>query len=185
MSRRLMPSTATIALHLVMLTSGCWSHTNKSVPEHYSFPSHKPVNFPAAVDRLQQVHQELVKGPLVARKVHAVHHDHDHHHGHHHSHDHAHHHVHLDALQEISDIVRWLPELAADSDLSEESWNRVYATAKSLEVILADASARSGDERGETYVQYQTEVDRHLGQLLEIQSEFPKMQNSLAGDQQD
>jgi len=187
MSMRIMRLSATISLLLLLLTGGCRSHATKENSEHYS-SAHKPADYPAAVARMQDVHQEIRTGPLVVREVHATHdhhHHHDHSHEHHHSHGHAHQHVHLDALQEMSDLVRWLPDLAADSDLKEEHWKRVYAAANSLEVILTEASSRSGDERRATYLQYETEIDRHLRQLTEIRRQFQSSDPSLVAGQQE
>ena len=40
-------------------------------------------------------------------------------------------------VNELTDIVRWLPELAGDSDLGREDWYRVQATARDLEKLTA------------------------------------------------
>lgn len=41
-----------------------------------------------------------------------------------------------DARRELLDIVRWLPELAADSDLRRPQWERVTLVSRSLEELL-------------------------------------------------
>ena len=106
---------------------------------------------------------------------HHHHHAHDHHHshGHDHSHSHDHEHISLDALQEMNDLVRWLPDLAADSDLKEEPWNRVHAATNALAVILTEASSQNGDERREAYLKHETVVEEHVRELLEIKRQFP------------
>jgi hypothetical protein len=176
--------TAAIGLLLFTLNGGCRSHATTGEPEH-NFSAHMPADYPAAVERVQRVHREILTGALVAREVPAtqVHHDHPHDHEHRHVHGQAHPHVHLDAVQKMGDLVRWLPILAADSDLEEEPWNRVYATANSLGVILTEASSRNGDERRETYLSYGIEVDRHLRQLIDIKRQFPRSKKSLAAGQ--
>jgi hypothetical protein len=82
----------------------------------------------------------------------------------------------------MGDLVRWLPALAADSDLEERPWNQVHTVANQLEVILTDASSKNGDERRATYLQYETAIERHLRQLLEIKREFPTAASSLPAD---
>jgi len=156
-------------------------------PEHYH-PANKPVDFPAAITRMQHVHREIVAGPLVAREVEIMDHHHDHSHDHDHDHDHGHSHedeqghVHMDALQEMNELVRWLPGLAADSELEEAPWNRVNAAANALEIILTEASSGNGEARRVTYLRNEAEIERQLGQLVEIRQQFPSSLNSLAGE---
>jgi hypothetical protein len=88
----------------------------------------------------------------------------------------------MDPLQEMSELVRWLPHLAADSDLKEEPWNLVNAAAQRLEAILAQSSLRTGDWRRETYLEHQTEIRQHLDLLAEIKLQFPAA-TALASDQ--
>lgn len=45
-------------------------------------------------------------------------------------------------LDELLDIIRWLPELAGDSDLPEEPWDRVNALAQELHAHLRTAAER-------------------------------------------
>jgi len=90
----------------------------------------------------------------------------------------------MDALQEMSDLVRWLPELAADSDLKEEHWNEAHSAANRLEALLGAASSRSGDERRETYLECQAEIEQHLDRLVEIKQQFP-VAGIFASDQEE
>ena len=176
MTTRMKYSTAAVGVIVLTLAAGCGANTTHEEPEFY-FSGHKPDDYPTAVERIQETHQEILDRPLVEREVHATHHHHDHphDHDHSHSHEHGHEHAHLDALQEMSDLVRWLPDLAADSDLKEEPWNRVFAAAKSLEAILIEALSQSGEERRATYLQHESDVVRHLRELTEVGRQFERV----------
>jgi hypothetical protein len=147
------------ALTLCLLLSsivGCHGATFEEA-EHHTI-AHKPANFPAAVDRLLALHVEISNnGPRAAKQ--------------------------LDVFSEAFDIARWLPELAADSDLEEGPWNRVQDVAGQLEAILIDVLSRNDGERRETYLQYETELDRHQRQLVEIKQQFPTAASSLVADE--
>lgn len=60
------------------------------------------------------------------------HHDHDDHHD---EHDQKH-----DPVTEIFDLVSWVPEVAADTNLSEADWLPLYHAAESLMVNLRAAN---------------------------------------------
>jgi|GEM_PF-6034373 len=51
-----------------------------------------------------------------------------------------------DARKELSDLVTWTDEIAADSDLDENRWNQLHATTQRLQQQLA----REGGEWSET-----------------------------------
>lgn len=46
-------------------------------------------------------------------------------------------------LSELSDIVVWLPEIAADSDLKKADWNEVQSMAVELESLIAKPNTDS------------------------------------------
>ncbi|MCA9206655.1 MAG: hypothetical protein KDA59_26555, partial [Planctomycetales bacterium] len=66
----------------------------------------------------------------------------------------------LNVFTETHDIVRWLPELAAYSDLEEQPWNRVYASSLRLDSIMNDVLSAPHDDRPAMYVEYGTELDQ-------------------------
>lgn len=83
--------------------------------EHEHFvPEHRPADFGEAVTQISARFAGL---------------QHEQNAGHH---DHA-----LQELGELIDIVRWLPEIAADSDLQESSWNEVHGISLRLDAILS------------------------------------------------
>jgi hypothetical protein len=76
-------------------------------------PAHRPADFPEAVARLLAGH-EAAAAALAAGRNDAAHDEH---------------------LPILSDLARWLPEIAADSDLPEAAWNRVAQAASTLQSV--------------------------------------------------
>jgi hypothetical protein len=74
--------------------------------EHVT-PAHKPLDYAAAVERLEDLRRAILAGQTRSPNE-------------------------LDWFVELQDVARWLPELAADSDLEEASWNRVDEVAQRL-----------------------------------------------------
>ncbi|GIW98536.1 MAG: hypothetical protein KatS3mg111_1869 [Pirellulaceae bacterium] len=135
--------------------AGC--HGSRVEEAEHHAPAHKPADFPAAVDRLLTLHAEITNGDLRTNDP-------------------------LDVFTETSDIVRWLPDLAADSDLGEEPWNSVYATSQRLETILNEVQSRRDADRYQEYQTYETEFDQLYNALLEIKQLFLAA-TELAADQ--
>lgn len=147
-----------VLIQLCLVSSamvGCHGRTVEEADHHT--PEHMPVDFPAAVERILELHVEITEGRFRSQQG-------------------------LDAFAEAYDIARWLPDLAADSDLEEAAWNRVHSTANQLEVILADALAQNENQRRARYLQYQSELERHQRQLVEIKQDLPTSESSLAAD---
>ena len=44
----------------------------------------------------------------------------------------------ISSMDELLDVVRWLPDLAGDSDMSETDWNVVSDASNKLLMILSD-----------------------------------------------
>lgn len=90
--------------------------------EHF-VPHHKPVNFAAAVHEIEHRAKHLSD-----------------HVGHGHANE-------ADEFQELLDIVGWIPELAADSDLNESDWNKANSAATtSAANLLAQKSANGAPD---------------------------------------
>lgn len=71
-------------------------------------PEHKPKSFPEAVERLKELRPDLSERIRPGSEDWEV----------------------------VSDIVGWLPELAAESELNEREWNRVEGSASELRMLL-------------------------------------------------
>ena len=149
---------------LLLIVAGCSNNDEKAAVHA---PSHKPSSYVAAVSRLVKLHQEIQDKPLKKRTIHATH-DHTHPHGDD-SHGHGNHtHVRIDALEEMSDLVGWLPALAADSELGEESWNGVHKTSNELTVALASFSTLENEQRRDAFKEQASKIGKQLSRLEEI-----------------
>lgn len=111
-------------------------------------PSHRPANYSAAIARLTELHAEI-QGE--------VHRDAGE----------------LDAISEAHDIARWLPEIAADSDLPESPWVRIEASAKEMQQILAGAMEFAESERREMYLRDASRLRQLNEELREVSREYP------------
>ena len=87
--------------------------------EHF-VPAHKPANFSEAVEEIPHRCEHLTS-----------------HAGRGHNDESA-------KFQELLNIVNWLPELAADSDLNESEWNSANAAAKFVAETLAKRQFADG-----------------------------------------
>jgi hypothetical protein len=130
---------------LLLVVAGCQRKESEEV-EHHS-PVHKPESFPAAVDRLVTLHAAILEGPARPSEG-------------------------LDIFMETHDVIRWLPELAADSDLDEDSWNQVDHTAQRMEAMLTAVLKRTGDARLAAYREYKDSMDKLQSQLLNLRQLF-------------
>lgn len=83
-----------------------------SVEEHHGIPAYKPATFRDAVDqlprRLAEVFEHGSEAPLAEQE------------------------------KELTDIVQWLPELAAETDLRKADWEQVQRLALQLQQALAE-----------------------------------------------
>ncbi|MCH2183417.1 MAG: hypothetical protein MK108_15570 [Mariniblastus sp.] len=131
---------------------------------------HKPGDFPAAVTRLEEIRTVILSDqPLppakVFRVVESIHGSgagaHSHYHleretndedgGHDHAHGHSHdeensevtHDVQVDLVTEMVDIVKWMPDIAADSDMEKGSWDTVKQESSGLHDRLVESLAQA------------------------------------------
>lgn len=87
--------------------------------EHF-VPAHKPANYSEAIHEIEHRSEHLSE-----------------HAGHGHADE-------ASEFQELQDIVGWLPELAADSDLKEADWNKANSASESLTATLATKRQADG-----------------------------------------
>ena len=121
-----MKPTLTLAAIAFLLSglSGCGTsehadaHEDDHHLEHF-VPHHKPANFAQAVEDIEHRAEHLSE-----------------HAGHGHDDE-------AEEFQELLDVVNWIPELAADSDLNEVDWNTARSAGETLRQSLE--SRRSGD----------------------------------------
>ena len=84
-------------------------HEHDHLHDH-GIPDHKPASFAEAAQQLAR-RQRLVIGEFKVGHL-----------------DHA-----QEAIQKLHDVIRWLPELAADTDLGEADWNAVQSLSRQME----------------------------------------------------
>ena len=98
------------------------AHDDDHHLEHF-VPHHKPANYAEAVEEIEHRAQHLSD-----------------HAGHGHADE-------AEEFQELLDIVNWLPELAADSDLNEADWNKANSAATTLAAnLMAQTSANEAPD---------------------------------------
>lgn len=142
---------------LLNAACGC-RHVEHAEAEHHA-PPHKPADYPAAVERLLELHVELVNDRQRAPGE-------------------------LEALAEAYDVARWLPELAADSDLKEQPWLRVEHAARRMEALLAPILQQEGSGRLESYRARETDWDALHRELLAVKQLFPDREADKEADKE-
>lgn len=128
-------------------------------------------------DGKSHVHYSLVKGSVEGGHESCDCDDPSHDHGDEHDHDgHGHkdpfapepeqHTVRVDIFTELTDIVRWLPAIASDSDMPADDWKMVKSTSEELGQTLETITG-NGDEKAnrESYREQVEKVNANLKKL--------------------
>lgn len=63
-----------------------------------------------------------------------------------------------DEVNELLDIVNWLPELAADSNLKRPQWEQVQAATVQLQMLMQLSSDSRGSEQWNNHIALFTEL---------------------------
>ena len=132
-------------LCLLLTLTGCQAGVEEEAEHHR--PEHKPHDFLAAIERLQQLETELANTPPPAAGQ-------------------------LDVWQETYDLVRWLPELGAESDLPEAAWNELDDAARQLEQDLVRLMKTDRPQRSAGFRERQKEIALQLQRLDQIKQQF-------------
>jgi len=115
----------TLFIGAVFLITGCTLEDSPKTShfEHdHEVPHHWPDDLADAVSKIR-IRLHPSGSPAALQQS-----DHEHHHDHEHeATDRT-----QTAQDEIADIVSWIPEIAADTNLSEQDWNQVDDAARSL-----------------------------------------------------
>jgi len=133
-----------------VVAPGCHraSATDEDHLEHH-VPPHKPQNLTSAIDQIERRFEALAHdqtSPITDRAI---------------------------QLKELVEIVRWLPEIAGDSDLPEEQWNVVDQVSEQLWPLLQGQLTRV--ERGEDFSlePLHSSVSAAVQQLCEVAGKSP------------
>ncbi|UUO04546.1 hypothetical protein M4951_14220 [Blastopirellula sp. J2-11] len=139
---------------------GCLSASDEHA-EHHD-PPHRPTDFVAAVERLQIIQTAGSTGDEIPST-----------------------HPDGDIQLEAADLLYWLPELAAESDLSRADWNQMY---HATEMIRRNASQASLVEFSKELAGVLPELDRCAdsirSQRLALQSSDAAEMELREGDNQ-
>jgi len=122
-----------LALTMGLVCSSCQSKVEVEHLEHVS-PEHKPTSYAEAVEQLQFRITEALNQKGIE-------------------------HSQTQRLSELGDIIRWLPENAADSDLKKSDWERVEQITQRLEVwqtSLLQTRSTSPEQRQQIETDLQT-----------------------------
>ncbi len=123
----------TLCVALLIAACGCGSETaadsasGPSDEEHleHHVPEHKPHDFSAAVDSIQTRVQQLETSNDPTDEQ----------------------------LSELRDILNWLPEIAADSDMRRPHWEQVDTIAGELAELFQQYASQSKTDRAELATQ--------------------------------
>ena len=135
--------------------------------EHdHASSDHRPGDFAAAVASLSDLNEEIA---AEVREGHAHHAE--------------------EALHQILDIARWLPEIAADSDMPEDQWNEVDTYSLTLAELIENTSASLHGSDAYDYSQTEADVMQIVGSLQKIVdagewngNSFNALPNEIAAD---
>lgn len=104
-------------------SAGCVGRTAPpvEVDEHgHAAPAHKPATFAKGVAQVERRYLQAAEGPKASEQT-AV------------------------RDQELADVIDWLPELAADTDLDEAAWNDVQRSSRELAALWERRHALPGN----------------------------------------
>jgi hypothetical protein len=130
--------------------SGCQGG-NEVKEEAHHIPEHLPANFDRAVGRIEQLVSHLKDGAALEKMP-----------------------TEVNVETELRDVVRWLPELAAQSDLTEVDWNLVDGAT--MELIDQFAKAKESPEKWIGQGAMLEKIGELPKQLAEVRQRFRDMQ---------
>jgi len=135
------------ALLLVMPVVGCQAAESDHEAEHI-IPAHKPRDYRACVAQLRALHGELLAGPARPEDSLAVH-------------------------TELTDLIRWLPELAAETELDEVAWNQVVQQAEQMAGVVHPLAELPRSQQGVRYIQLASQIEKSVSELARIADLLP------------
>ena len=141
---------------------------------------HKPRNFGLAVERIREIHKSLVGEEEMAAPISytVVEVNHAHPGGSPHVHyelidletetpaDGAvTHSISIDAFTELNDVVKWLPNIASDSDMGPKEWKQVKEAADQLTAQLEKLTGENSAAKRKNYQTEAESFDKAIGKL--------------------
>lgn len=96
-----------LAATAMLTTSGCFPADDQEEHLEHSIPAHMPLSYASAVEQLKARGKRHFDG-----------------------------HLEPDELTKLLDIIGWLPEIAADSDLRRQPWEQIQKISVRLEQLI-------------------------------------------------
>ncbi len=143
------------ALFCLLAAAGCLASPAEEAEHHLA--AHMPRDFPAAARRLTHLHQTLLEGSRAQSKELRTPNEKT---------------AQIEPFAEMCDVTRWLPELAADSDLPEEPWERVYNSAANLESLLLPLAALNVKEQRDAYHRQADRIAKCIDQITGVANDY-------------
>jgi hypothetical protein len=152
--------TIAVGMALAWLVAG-WGcaprEPSGDVSEEHGVPPHKPADLSSAIVQIERRFAELVRDPDPAGPRFA------------------------ERLQEMIDIVRWLPYIAGESDLPEAQWNVVHQASERLQPLLQQQYARVQRGAPAELQSVQSLLEATLAELRQVASSQPQAIDPPAG----
>lgn len=83
-------------------------------------------------------------------------------------------------LTELSDLIRWLPELAADTELEEAKWNRVVELSEQMQLVVSPLVNLPADQVQEAASKAKTTLEGQITELHAIAATLPRYEKEDA-----
>lgn len=163
-SRRLRTVMAWVWLWSIVALTGCAGGGNEAADRSsaHELPPHYPENLAAGVGRLRelwlQLHPSNGQGENSTESDHVVVTGSD------------------DPLEEFADLIEWLPELAAASDLLEGDWRICREVSSELSRAVEPLLSLDKLTRQQRLQEIATVVERGLQRLSPVVSEFERLE---------
>ena len=76
-------------------------------------------------------------------------------------------------MVELADLIRWLPELATDSELDEPSWNRVVELSEQMQVQISPLVNLPPEQQSTAFEKLEATLASQLTELQAFAASLP------------
>ena len=150
-------------LSLAALLVGCAPSNDAPLSEEHDLPVHYPKDLADGAKRIEQLLEQISAGESTSRWQPS---------GTTHSKD-----LPQDAFEEVRDLVGWLPNLAADSDLGEGDWALTVEIAMQLSGPIEEVVSRPAADRKATIQPKIAKLRETIGKLKPVVVTLQELQS--------
>jgi hypothetical protein len=136
----------TIIPLLLALLTGCGLAPDEDRHLEHVIPAHKPRSYAETVEQLDRRIQSLSDADSGSERI--------------------------TQLEELGDIIRWLPELAADSDLRKPHWEQARDVAVRMQLHFEQIAPEGSEESAAAYEALMNEITE-LRKLVPVSDDSP------------